>query len=144
MRTDVTIDKKQVPLPLGGQIGFMKYKVQFGDIVFFKQDPNNAAVTIGRMIGRIAHAPRIDGDADIRGWIVVAALGSTLSFAMERWVNPADVVACYDPKDLDLSKRLAAFFSESWLHSSTDTIRSKINQGSFFKDCAFLPHQTTT
>lgn len=117
----------------------MKYKAQFGDIVFFKQVPGSAAVTVGRMIGRIAHAPRIDGDADVRGWIVVAALGADLSFAMERWVSPDEVVACYDPKDLDLAKRLAAFFSDAWLRFPTDTIRSQVNEGSFLANCPLLP-----
>ena len=131
MRTDITIDRKQVQIPLKNQIGFMRYKVQFGDIVFFEEAGFRM---VGRMIGRIA-SNCMDNGSNLKDHIVVACLGSDLSFTMERWVDPKYVVACYKPKPpYDLDRKLAIFFSDEWLEQTTDQIRQRLSNGDFFGD----------
>lgn len=136
MRTDITIDRKQVQIPLKNQTGYMRYKVQFGDIVFFDECGHR---TVGRMIGRVAKGqdyPPPDGKGgSLKDYIVVACLGSDLSFTMERWVNPADVLAAYKPKPpYDLARKLGIFFSDEWLKQTPDQIRARLNIGDFFGD----------
>lgn len=124
MRTDVRIDRKQVKLPNSTNLGFGKWKAQFGDVVRFDESGHDM---YGRIIGRIAHAHRPDGDPDVRGWLVVIALGSNLSFPMERWVNPADVRECFNPQAFggrDMAKFLAFFFGPEFRKQKTEVLRA--------------------
>lgn len=91
MRTDVIIDRKQVYLPNVSTIGYYKIKAQFGDMIRTKD-------YIGRVIGRISYAPKLStNDPDVRGWLVCLVFGSNFTFPMERWINPAEVLECFDP-----------------------------------------------
>lgn len=136
MRTDITIDRKQVSLPLRGQMGYMKYKAQFGDVVFFRESPGH--ITVGRMIGRIARGrdydPPTGTGRSLVNHIVVLCLGSTLDFTMERWVDPQDVEMVHSSKTLDLSRRLGYFFGDEWLKKyTTNEMRERQYSGDFFE-----------
>lgn len=130
MRTDVQIDRKQVHCPNASGIGYGKYKAQFGDIVIASADGH---VTIGRVAGRIAYATAIGEDrGPIRDWLVVVALSSNLTFPMERWINPADVIEVYDPQNIDGANPatfLAFFFGAQFKAHSVESLREWANNG---------------
>lgn len=132
MRTDVTIDRKQVHLPNASTLGYGKFKAQHGDVVLFKQDPSIGQLTIGRVVGRIASAPRIGDDPDLRGHLVVVALTQSITSPMERWVDPANVVECFNPQDFggrDVGEFLRFFFSPEFRNETPDTMRQWANSG---------------
>lgn len=90
MRTDATIDRRQVRCPNASYLGYDKWIAQVGDLIRFNE---GAETRVGRMIGRVAYAPRLDGDsAPVKDYILAAVLSPTLDYVAERWVNPADVV----------------------------------------------------
>lgn len=95
MRTDVTIDRKQVRCPNTSHGGYDKYKAQVGDIVLFNESGHSL---VGRMIGRIVYAPPCGETPAIRNYILVIALSQDMTFSMERWVNPADVMRVQAPR----------------------------------------------
>lgn len=130
MRIDIVIDRKQVHLPNASTLGFGKYKAQYGDCVLFSEGGQR---TMGRVIGRIAYAPKMDNDPDLRNYLVVIALGSNLSFPMERWVDPASVSECFNPQDFgnrDIAAFMSFFFGESFRKHSTEDMRGWVNYGS--------------
>jgi hypothetical protein len=90
MRTDVRIDKQQVQCPNASHLGYDKWRAQVGDIITFREADQ---LRIGRMIGRIAYAPNLNGGRSLRNYILAVVLDNhTLSHTCERWINPADVV----------------------------------------------------
>lgn len=90
MRTDATIDRKQVICRKSSHLGYSKVTARTGDIIVYVESENVSRV--GRVIGRVAYAPPLSGDAQpIRNYLVVASLSNDLTFVGERWVNPEDV-----------------------------------------------------
>jgi hypothetical protein len=89
MRTDCTIDKRQVRCPNACTIGYGKWRAQVGDLLTFQ---DGAQIRCGRMIGRVHYAPAISGETHpVRDYILVVGLSTALDHTFERWVNPVDV-----------------------------------------------------
>ncbi len=86
MRTDITIDGRQVRCPHASTLGYGKWKAQLGDWVSWTQptDGDHGVNNIGRMIGRVAYDPQ----GECTGWIVVLSLGMEMTTVFERWVRP--------------------------------------------------------
>jgi hypothetical protein len=94
MRTDCTIDRKQVRCPKASMLGYSKPVARLGDWVTWVWDGRQYT---GRMIGRIAYAPRLTGDEKpIRGWILALMLSCELTSCCERWVSPDDVTEIHE------------------------------------------------
>jgi hypothetical protein len=129
MRTDVTIDKKQVKCPNSSFLGYSTYKAQFGDLLEW-QSPSSER-QIGRMIGRIAYAPKLEtSDNDVTGWIVVCALSNSLDHVYERWINP-EWVNRITPKSRLPEHRevLESFLSDDILKFDSNLLRRWISSG---------------
>lgn len=130
MRNDVIIDKKQVICRNSSLLGYSTCKVRFGMIVRYKNGEFDNM--IGRVAGRIAYAPALGETPVIRNWILVMALGPNLTYAMERWVNPDDVIEAYDPSrpDTDILEFITEFFSPSWHQHKPQEFRQWCEYGS--------------
>lgn len=121
MRTDAQIDRQQVYCPNANTQGYGKYRAQFGDFVIWN---NTDHTYYGRVAGRVHYAPAIDEDREpVRDWLLVIALGSNLSFAMERWVNPADVTEVFEPRE-QMTRFLAFFLSDAFKKEKPDALRA--------------------
>lgn len=133
MRTDVTTSKKQSEyLANASTLGYGKYKAQFGDIVIYRENENT--VRVARVAGRIEHCPKLDDDPNMKGWLIVVALGMNLTHTMERWINPDDVIECFNPSPdkfggRDIIALLSFFFGEDFKKHSTDELRQWANAG---------------
>lgn len=89
MRTDATIDRKYVRCPnCRDGFAYDKSRAQVGDLVWFTESGHTK---LGRMIGRIAYAPSLDGEPCIQNYILCAVLSENMTYMFERWVNPVDV-----------------------------------------------------
>ena len=97
MRTDVSIDRKQVYCPNARALGFGKYKAQTGDLVEYCESEGSeyceseGSTRIGRIAGRIRLAEDLGGGKPIANQLLVIALSSDLSFVMERWIDPDSI-----------------------------------------------------
>jgi hypothetical protein len=124
MRRDATIDRQQVLVPNASTLGCGKYKAQFGDVVLYKE--LNGHTRIARVAGRIKFAPALEPqEKSIRNWLLVIALDERLSWSFERWVNPADVIECFDPENehCRMQELLAFIFSPKFKQESIETLR---------------------
>jgi hypothetical protein len=127
VRIDAFIDRKQMRCPNASTIGYGKWKAQTGDIVVYRA--NEGMTQVGRVIGRITHAPALDGDkSPTRNYLLLAVLNSSLTFVMERWINPEDVIEVFEPRE-DVAKMLAFFFSPEFTKESVDTLRRWTGSG---------------
>jgi len=129
VRTDATIDRRQVRLPNASTLGYGKWKAQVGDLVVFKETEHH--YSHGRMIGRVHYASGHDGQP-IRDYILVIVLNETLDHTYERWVNPKDVVSCYtlQTENTDRRKVCEYFLSDELVKSPIDEIRRSTEYGS--------------
>jgi hypothetical protein len=126
MRTDATIDKRQVRCPNASHIGYSKWKAQVGDLIVWREGDLKR---IGRMIGRVHYAPALTGDrAPIRDYILVVGIGDMLQHTFERWVNPRDVERV--EKIRDQGEVLAYFLSADLVKAPIDEIRRCMEYGS--------------
>lgn len=92
MRTDATIDKRQVWCPNTSTIAYGKYRAQLGDWVSWNYpnaDGSKGVNMIGRMIGRVKYAPALGESPEIKNWIEVLTLTMELTSVHVRWVDPA-------------------------------------------------------
>lgn len=132
MRNDAIIDRKQVICRNASLIGYSHCTVRFGDIVIYKNGDFDRM--IGRVAGRIKYAPGFDDTPTIRNWLLVIALGSDLTFGMERWINPDDVIQAYDPNNPERYKSvvefISSFFSPDWKKHSVQDLRAYCEYGS--------------
>lgn len=131
MRTDCTIDRKQVICRNSSHIGFSKVKARVGDIVVYGDGSQTQFETrnVGRVIGRIVYAPALDANEQpIRNWLLVAVLSNDLTFVMERWVNPEHVTQVFEPQE-KTQKMLAFFFSPDFKKESAHTLRRWTGSG---------------
>jgi hypothetical protein len=93
MRTDCTIDHKQVICRFASFTGYSTRKAQLGHIIRWN-DVNGQSYT-GRVMGRIVYAPKLESTGfAIKNWLLVAYLAPDLSYVGERWVNPDWVTSC--------------------------------------------------
>jgi hypothetical protein len=140
MRTDVQIDKRYVYCPNASTLGYGKYRAQFGDFLMWREATYAANdletktnphchMCYGRMAGRIHYAPAICDDTEpVRDWILAIALGSNLTFAMERWVDPSEVVEVFEPT-AKLQSFLNYFLSEQFKQEKPNTLRAWSTSG---------------
>ena len=74
---------------------------------------------LGRVLGRIAETDRLGG-TDCVGWLAVVGLGIEATHAFVRWINPADVIACYEKSPAAL---LSWLTGDEWVRSKRDIAR---------------------
>ena len=121
MRTDATIDRKQVISRNSSHIGYSKITARKGDIVIYNDD--NDTSHVGRVIGRIVYAPALQGDTQpIRNYLLLAVLSQDQTFVMERWVNPEYVTQVFSVRE-ETRKMLTFFFSKQFGQDSIDNMR---------------------
>lgn len=120
MRTDVRIDRKQVKCKNSEVIGYSKWIARCGYIIHFKEGPHTR---FGRVIGRIAHG--YEGDESLENHLVVITIGYDLGHSFERWVDPDDVIAAYDPKDVSarILETMQYVLSPEILRADIDEVR---------------------
>jgi len=118
MRRDAIIDKRKVRCPNASLIGYGKLFAQVGDVVRFTEGDTPR---IGRMIGRVAYAPSLQGEGVIKDYILCAVLGHDLTCMTERWVNPANV--SYVTPVGNQGEVCAAFFSDTLTKTPLDIVR---------------------
>lgn len=124
MRTDVTIDKKQVPCPNASRIGYDKYKAQVGDVITYTERGQEHTA---RMIGRIVHAPSLGETPAIKGWILAIRINHELDHTCERWINPADVTRVQSLRD---HRRVMEYFlSDDLTTAPIEEIRQSTSAG---------------
>ena len=129
MRTDAKIDRKQVYCPNVVTLGYSRPMARFGYFVTFNE---GRRTVLARVVGRIASAPRIDNDPDVRGYLVVMAIGFQYATPMERWINPKAVLDCFPPNTghWDCLKFMQFFFGADFKKQSVETLRGFANYGS--------------
>lgn len=81
---------------------------------------SSAQIRFARVLGRIAETQQRDGLEDCAGWIAAITLYCELTSAGIAWVNPADVVACYDTPPRNL---LAWITGQDWVKNKGDIAR---------------------
>lgn len=128
MRTDVTIDKKQVHCPNTSRLGFDKSKAQVGDLILFSEGER---IITARMIGRIAYAPQCAETPPIRGWILAICLNDSLDHTFERWVNPADVLRVEPLENESIHRRAVTeyFLSDELTQAPINEVRRSTTDG---------------
>jgi len=105
MRTDATIDRQGVICRNADRTGYGKFTAQVGDILWWRIN-GEGNTSVGRVVGRIAYAPALDGDREpIKSYILVGRLSSDMTYVSEAWINPADVWKVEEPRhQLDTMK----------------------------------------
>lgn len=127
MRTDVTLDRKQVKLPNACTLGYGQATARAGDWIVWLDSTGERYY--GRVIGRVVYAPLVADDRDpIRGWLCVAALSQDGMHTAERWVDPALVTDCYHVVP-DVAAFYAWFLSDGFASQSVDTLRRALDYG---------------
>lgn len=134
MRTDATIDKKQVKLPNSSWLGYSKGTAQYGDFVVWNDTGERK---LARVIGRVAHAPEAGSkelntfSPKIENYIMLAVLNSTCTSKFIRWVSPDEIQECYQPGDYALLIRntMAQFTSEEFIAGKPEAIADRIERG---------------
>lgn len=122
MRIDARIDKRKVRCPNVPQTGTSKPFAQVGDIVEFE---SFGRPRIGRMVGRIAYAPRCGETPELHDYLLVATLGERLTHIAERWVNPSDVTDVHTVENQ--AEVVASLFAPTFTRYPLDDIRHALS-----------------
>ena len=131
MRTDATIDKRQVLCRNASCIGFGKIQAQVGNLVMWRDVPDGQLLA-GRMIGRVHYAPALSGDTkSVRDYILVIGLNPELSHTFERWVNPTTVerVEVLNHACADRRAVMEYFLSDEMTRATVDEVRRATEWG---------------
>jgi hypothetical protein len=123
MRTDATIDKRQVRCPNASTLGFGKWKAQVGDFILFKEGDRQVC---GRVIGRVHYAPPCGESPAVRDSVLTICLGDHQNFTMERWVKPEDVLYIESMDGEQGEKRravMAWFLSDEIVQAPIEEVR---------------------
>ena len=129
MRTDATFDRKQTYCPnTYPTLGYGKYKAQFGDCLLYKENLTNGDynMRLARVAGRVDYAPAIGEDSTpTRDYVLVITMSDDLTFVMERWIAPEDIIRVWDPnhKDRNIEQLIQFFFSPAFKQESIETLR---------------------
>jgi hypothetical protein len=124
MRTDCTIDGRQVICRNASLLGYSTCRARVG--CFFVYYDEAGTNHLARMLGRVAFAPAIGrGEKPIKNFILAMVLTSWAQSAMERWVDPATVLAVYEKPPTNL----AAFFFQPKLPYDAQTMRRLMEHG---------------
>jgi hypothetical protein len=127
MRTDATIDRKQVICRNSSHLGYSKVTARTGDIVVYSEG-KEWGTHVARVIGRVAYAPSLGTEPAIRNYLVVASMSNDLTFVGERWVNPEDVSQVFSVRP-ETARLLAFFLSPEFGHESVDNLRRWTESG---------------
>lgn len=129
MRTDCTIDGKQVICPTATLIGFATRKCRVGSYFVYRDGTEQR---MARMLGRVAFAPALP---DINGKYatgakhiknhILAMVWFPMGHCAERWIDPADVIECYATPPADI----AAFFFAPKLPYGAQIMRRLMEHG---------------
>lgn len=137
MRTDVHVDGRQVNCAKHAKrlctLGFGQWRARVGDWIQWRY-PEDTETHVGRMIGHIAHVPRLTAEDRPypHGVLVVLELSLTHFSCFERWIDPADVVQINQPAP-DIAEFLAWFAGEEFgtlAKKDRDSLRGVVNYGS--------------
>lgn len=93
MRTDATIDRKQVVCRNASTSGYSHVTARVGDWITWTDESGQTHV--GRMIARIVYAPACGETPTLRNYIEALTLSVDLTHAFIRWVNPLQVSTVY-------------------------------------------------
>lgn len=129
MRTDCTIDGKQVICRNATLIGFATCKARVGSYFVYHDGTEQR---MARMLGRIAFAPALPdidgkygtGAKHIKNHIL-AMVWFPMGHCAERWIDPADVIECYANPPADI----AAFFFAPKIPYDAQTMRRLMEYG---------------
>ena len=136
MRTDCSIDARQVICPKATTLGFATIKCRVGSyFVYAESRDEDGFVTssrMARMLGRISFAPALPesdgryapGAKHVRNHIL-AMVWIEMGHCAERWIDPTDVLECYAEPPADI----AAFFFAPKLPYGAQTIRRLMEYG---------------
>jgi hypothetical protein len=124
MRTDVTIDGRQVICTNASLLGYSTRRARVG--CFFVYSDEAGTNHVARMLGRVVFAPRLGAELKpVKNHILAMVLMSWAQSAAERWVDPATVIAVFEKPPT----RLAAFFFAEKLPYDVHTMRRLMEQG---------------
>jgi hypothetical protein len=134
MRTDCTIDTKQVYCPNATWLAYGKGAARFGDVVWYKEWLTDGTydTRIGRVIGRVAYAPACGETKPISNYLCVAVLSNGYCAAFERWVNPEDVIEVNSFEDFKRGEGLRRWFfdtAEPCKRADVTELRRALDQG---------------
>jgi hypothetical protein len=129
MRTDIKVVNRPVKLPYDNILKMGRYKMEAckGDIIGYKGFPNGI-VSIGRVVGKILDKSEYEDRHNCNGYICCVVISEDMSFTMERWIDPVDVLFCYDPNrplfgSMKLVNLYANFFGAEFRNVSADKLR---------------------
>lgn len=123
MRTDTTIDSRQVICRNASTIGYSSVKLRVGMFFVYSEDGDGDRRRLGRMIGRVS-APAI-GEGEnysprIEGYILALVLSDNGAHCYERWIDPNNVI---ETRDAEGMAEFAAFFFAERLPYDAATLR---------------------
>jgi hypothetical protein len=134
MRTDITIDRKQVKCPNASMLGFGKWKAQVGNLVTYRvtYTDGSSREETGRMVGRIAYGSNLTTGGSLRNHLVLLSISSDLTHTMERWIDPKDVVRIHDIDEeyLQIRSVMNWFLSADLTKAPVEEIRQCLSHGS--------------
>ena len=122
MRTDCTIDGKQVICRNATLLGFATCKARVGSYFVYHDGTEQR---MGRMLGRVAYAPALQGDTKPIVNHILAMVWFPMGHCCERWINPADVIECYTNPPASI----AAFFFAPKIPYDAQTMRRLMEHG---------------
>ena len=100
MRTDIKIKDVNINFNYYKVLKDGRYKLNArkGDIIGVRDE--FGCVSISRVIGKVFDdtCPKNDKD-NATGLIACIALSENSTYIMEQWINPDDVIFCYDPNN---------------------------------------------
>ena len=122
MRTDATIDGRQVRVPNASHLGYDKWTAQVGDWIVWTY-PDSQSDLIGRMTGRVHYAPACGESAPIADWLEVLQLSDDHTHAYIRWIDPQWVTRVHANAP-DIQRFLSWFAgplpSREWLNGASE------------------------
>ncbi len=123
MRNDATIDGRKVICPNATLLGFATLTARVGSFLIYRD--SSGACHYARMIGRVAYAPALAGDAGpVKNFILGMVLSSSMQGAFERWIDPLSVIEVHDTPPA----ALLAFFAGP-LPCDAQTLRRVMEHG---------------
>lgn len=133
MRTDATIDRRQVKLPYISY-GRGEWKARYKDFVVWN---DQGTLRLCRVVGRIVYAPELGSKEQgtyspaIRNHLMLVCLNPSHQSSFIRWVPPEEIVECYRPSDYvqQAKKHIDRLFSDAFISQKPNVIADEIEGG---------------